>query len=120
AGSFDPGGVLSSFKWTLGDGTTSTEASPLHSYQTPGTYFATLMVTDNAGHTSSNTLMITPLAPPAVPGPVAVASATPQVGAAPLAVSFSSAGSSASIVTFRWDFGDGSGSTLPNPAHTFT
>ena len=42
--------------------------------------------------------------------PVAVASATPTTGAAPLAVSFTAAGSfdlDGSIVAYAWDFGDG-------------
>ena len=56
--------------------------------------------------------------------PVAAASASPRQGAAPLAVSFSSAGSSdpdgfPSALTYRWDFGDGATSTLANPSHTY-
>ena len=55
-------------------------------------------------------------------GPVAVASAAPTSGYSPLAVSFSSAGSSnpgGGALTFLWDFGDGGTSTLANPSHTY-
>ncbi|MES2558510.1 MAG: M6 family metalloprotease domain-containing protein [Bacteroidota bacterium] len=38
----------SSFEWTLGDGTTSTENSPSKIYATPGTYRVTLSVFDSA------------------------------------------------------------------------
>src|SRR5439155_16420904 len=56
-------------------------------------------------------------------GPLALADASPSVGAAPLAVGFSSAGSadpSGGPITFAWNFGDQSGSTSPNPSHTYT
>jgi glucose/arabinose dehydrogenase/PKD repeat protein len=55
--------------------------------------------------------------------PVAKASATPITGAAPLTVTFSSAGSfdpEGSQLSYSWDFGDGSGSSEANPVHTYT
>jgi len=55
--------------------------------------------------------------------PVAVFSATPTSGAAPLAVTFSSAGSldpEGQPLTYAWDFGDSATSTAANPAHTYT
>jgi PKD repeat protein len=50
--------------------------------------------------------------------PVAAASATPTTGAAPLTVTFSSAGSSdpdGTPLSYSWDFGDGVVSTDANP-----
>lgn len=55
--------------------------------------------------------------------PTASVSATPLTGASPLAVSFSSAGSSDPnnlALTYLWDFGDGTTSTQANPVHTYT
>jgi len=55
--------------------------------------------------------------------PVAVVSANPESGTAPLSVQFSSAGSSdpdGTISAFAWDFGDGSTSNAANPLHTYT
>jgi glucose/arabinose dehydrogenase/PKD repeat protein len=56
--------------------------------------------------------------------PIAVAAASPTEGPLPLAVSFSSAGSSdpeGGPITYSWDFGDGSPlSTLADPVHTYT
>jgi len=54
--------------------------------------------------------------------PTADATADPTGGKAPLAVSFSSERSSdpeRSIVSYQWDFGDGSTSSKANPVHTF-
>ena len=50
-------------------------------------------------------------------------SATPTAGPAPLAVNFSSAGSSdpeGQTLTYAWTFGDGGTSTAANPSHTYT
>jgi PKD repeat protein len=56
--------------------------------------------------------------------PTAAASATPTSGAAPLAVSFSAAGSTdpdGDPLTYLWQFGDGSApSGAANPSHTYT
>jgi PKD repeat protein len=55
--------------------------------------------------------------------PIARATATPSSGGTPLAVSFSSAGSSdpaGGALTYRWTFGDGGTSTAANPSHTYT
>ncbi|MDY7087361.1 MAG: PQQ-dependent sugar dehydrogenase [Actinomycetota bacterium] len=54
--------------------------------------------------------------------PTAVASANPTSGAAPLTVTFSSAGSSdpeGAALTYSWAFGDGTTSTAANPAKTY-
>ncbi|MDX1907802.1 MAG: PKD domain-containing protein [Bacteroidia bacterium] len=55
--------------------------------------------------------------------PVAAASADITYGVSPLAVNFSSAGSSdpeSGALTFSWNFGDGTTSNQPNPSHTYT
>jgi glucose/arabinose dehydrogenase len=56
--------------------------------------------------------------------PIAVASATPSNGLAPLNVQFSSAGTrdpDGDPLTYLWAFGDGTASsTLPNPTHTYS
>jgi PKD repeat protein len=55
---------------------------------------------------------------PQVPAPAADFSATPVSGTVPLAISFSDA-STGSITSWTWNFGDGNGSTLQNPDHTY-
>ena len=54
--------------------------------------------------------------------PVAVASANPESGNAPLTVQFSSDGSNdpdGTIATYAWEFGDGSTSNEANPSYTY-
>lgn len=54
--------------------------------------------------------------------PLAVASATPDSGSVPLAVAFSSAGSSdadGDSLRYTWLFGDGATSSEANPSHTY-
>lgn len=52
-GSADPNQDELSYRWTFGDGTTSTAASPAHAYADNGTYSVTLRVTDPSGATGT-------------------------------------------------------------------
>ncbi|MBI9068515.1 MAG: PKD domain-containing protein [Salinivirgaceae bacterium] len=54
AGSTDPDGTITSYAWSFGDGGTSTSANPSHTYSNPGTYTATLTVTDNQDASDSD------------------------------------------------------------------
>ena len=51
--SFDQNGSIVSWLWDFGDGTTSTEKSPVHSYAL-GNYTVTLKVTDSKGNVNVN------------------------------------------------------------------
>ncbi len=65
----DTDGTITSYVWDFGDGDTGNGATPTHVYTTPGSYFATLTVTDNCGATSSDqaTVTVTSSAPAQVP-----------------------------------------------------
>jgi PKD repeat protein len=41
------------YQWDFGDGITSTEANPVHSFKDAGVYYITLKVTDDKGYTST-------------------------------------------------------------------
>ncbi|WP_040820089.1 Ig-like domain-containing protein, partial [endosymbiont of Tevnia jerichonana] len=58
SGSIDTDGTIESYLWNFGDGNSSSDADPLHIFESPGLYNATLTVTDDQGATDSATLTI--------------------------------------------------------------
>ena len=122
SGSYDPDAAqlpgedfVESYEFDFGDGSpVETVSVPAidHTYTTPGTYEARLTVYDHEGKKSSNQAAwpnIVVLDSP----PVAVLGADQTAGAAPLSVVFDGAGSSDpdsgdSVVSYTFDFGDGS------------
>ena len=59
SGSTDPDGSITAYNWSFGDGSSSTEAYPIHMYMTVGSFTATLTVTDDGGATASQSTVIT-------------------------------------------------------------
>jgi PKD repeat protein len=58
-GSNDPDGTITGYSWNFGDGTSSNLANPSHTYNSAGSFTATLTVTDNGGATNSSNIVIT-------------------------------------------------------------
>ncbi|MBT8183804.1 MAG: PKD domain-containing protein, partial [Eudoraea sp.] len=113
-----------SYLWDFMDGgNTSTDADPIYTFATAGTYDVTLTVTDGLGLTDTDVITITVTDPMGNQPPVAVAEATPVSGDAPLEVTFTGSNSTddAGVVSYLWDFMDGgSTSADPDPVYTFT
>ena len=100
------------YLWIFGDGTgTSTDQDPVYNYLVPGVYTANLTINNSAGISTTNRTITVTTAP--FP-PVANIIATPDKGFVPLTVTFID-GSESGILSWNWDFGDGSSSTLQNP-----
>ncbi len=56
---FDWDGTVNTYDWNFGDGNTSAEPSPSHVYLAEGEYTATLTVTDDAGATATDSVIVT-------------------------------------------------------------
>jgi PKD repeat protein len=111
-------GDSAEWAWDFGDGGSSSEQNPSHTYTTPGSYTVALTVTGIGGtDTETKTAYINVGTPPQ---PVADFSATPTAGDAPLEVTFTDESTGALISAWAWEFGDGGTSTLQNPAHQYT
>jgi len=63
--SSDDDGNVVSWHWDFGDGLSSSDQSPSHTYAAPGTYHVALTVTDNGGAAASKDHDAHPQAPPA-------------------------------------------------------
>ena len=116
-GSSDPDGTpITKYHWSFSDGVTADTALVTRELSTGGTFTATLTVTDDKGFTaSSTTSFIVNQAPEA-----SFATSPATHGTIPFAVNFDASSSldpdvDDSIVSYHWDFGDGtsgSGATI--------
>jgi PKD repeat protein len=109
-------GPITSRLWSFGDGATSTETHPSHTYSTVGDYTVNLIVTGPAGSDSETKPGFITALPPRPQGGFY---AFPTTGQAPMVVQFTDA--SSGVITSRlWDFGDGATSAATHPLHTYS
>ena len=111
--------TIISYSWNFGDGTTSTEKNPTHKYLNSGTYTVTLEVTDSNGLKRIKTVSI-----PINQNQAPVSSFTHTPSEPTTADSIQFADSSydldGNIVSWSWNFGDGTSSTEKNPVHKYS
>ncbi|MDE0961313.1 MAG: S8 family serine peptidase, partial [Planctomycetota bacterium] len=109
-------GSIDSWAWNFGDGTTSIDPSPLHLFQSSGSFPVVLLVTGPGGSHSTSLLISVD-----EPAPIADFSATPTSGTVGMTVVFSDISGGGAASSWSWNFGDGSAiSTQQNPSHTYT
>ncbi|MCK9276804.1 MAG: PKD domain-containing protein [Methanoculleus sp.] len=105
-----------SWSWDFGDGATSDEQNPVHTYTAAGTYTVNLTVANAAGSDSATQTIAVTTAPVT---PVAGFAANVTSGNVPLVVRFTDT-STGSPTAWSWTFGDGNISAGQNPVHTYT
>ncbi|MGW5878123.1 PKD domain-containing protein [Nocardiopsis terrae] len=112
-------GQITDYAWDFGDGTTGTGTTTSHTYTGPGTYTVTLTVTDETGATNSDTVEVT-VGTPDHTAPTAdfTGSCYTWWYYCSLDASGSSAGD-APIVSYSWDFGDGTTGTGATTWHFY-
>ena len=100
-----------SYNWSFGDGGTSTETNPVHTYSSAGVYTVILTATNTCGSTNITKTVIV-----SVP-PTAAFTAAPTSGCGPLTVQFTNQ-STGNPTSFNWQFPGGtpSSSTEQNPS----
>jgi PKD repeat protein len=99
------------YLWEFGDGLTSTQVAPTHSYAIPAEYTVTLNATNTCG-TESYTAVVN------------AACTAPQTGftwsSDDLSFLFTNTSTGRFPLDFLWTFGDSFSSTLESPPHTYT
>jgi PKD repeat protein len=113
----NPGGKIDQYSWDFGDGASSTQATPSHTYAKAGTYHVTLTVTGSEGKSGQATHDVT------VADELPTAAFTPPSGVrAGSPASFDGRASNdadGSISTYAWSFGDGSAASGATASHTY-
>ncbi len=117
--SYDPDGDAVSTKWDFGDGATSTETNPAHTYKTPGYYTVKLLLDD--GFADQPTTASIPII---VEGsPVAYQTFADTTICVNVPLDFDGTRSidpNGPIGSYTWDFGDGINSLGSKVSHAYT
>ncbi|WP_048139886.1 MULTISPECIES: PKD domain-containing protein [unclassified Methanosarcina] len=112
-------GTPTAWNWDFGDGTSSTDQNPKHTYSTAGNYVIKLTATNAAGSTTMTKYNYIVVTGTAAQTPIAAFSASPTSGNTPLNVAFTDS-STGTPTAWSWNFGDGTSSTQKSPTHTYS
>ncbi|HEY1039448.1 MAG TPA: PKD domain-containing protein [Bacteroidia bacterium] len=106
---FATGGTF--ITWNFGDGNTSTQTNPQHTYLTAGTYTCYQYVNNGCSYdTTSVSITVHPQPTLSfIPNPSSICARQP--------ITFNN--TSTNAVNYDWYFGDGDSSNLVNPSHSF-
>ncbi len=108
-------GIADSWIWDFGDSTLSSRHNPEHTYELPGFYTVSQIVTGPGG---ADTLRKINYIQVLEKAPVAWFGAGETTGIIPFTVQFSDS-SSGIITSWYWDFGDSTHSDEQNPVHEY-
>lgn len=107
-------GTSLTYRWNFGDGTSSAQAAPVHSYAKEGAYNVSLSVADKYGCTDSiyKEKLVN------IANPVATFNLTDSFASCPPLIA-SPANQSQYATAYSWNFDDGIVSTLDKPEHAY-
>ena len=100
-----------SWNWTFGDGSTSTDQNPVHTYANQGNFQVCLEVADSCGFSTHCEAVVIDCAGPQAGFTFSNAFTT---------VSFTDTSHVANPLSWFWEFGDSTTSTLQNPVHQYS
>jgi len=109
---------ITQYNWDFGDGGTSTEETPSHTYENTGLYDVSLTITDNHGciGTTTNAEYVS-----VQDYPVAAFTSDKTVSNCyPFKVEFSDLSTGESLSNWYWNFGDNGEAATQNPQHIYT
>jgi len=110
-------GSMTSWQWNFDDGSSSGAQNPSHLYTTAGNYNITLKATSSGGCSSSLSKLAYIKANdslrPAFTFTPALKCNPPEL------IRFTNNSTGPGSLSYRWDFGDGTFSTLPSPSHNY-
>ena len=113
-------GTIASYEWDFGDGQTGGGRTTTHAFPGPSTYFVRLTLVDPQGRRTSTTRSVTVGQGTAPTATFAFSPATPQPGDT---VHFNASASTAApgrrLVSYVWDFGNGSTGTGVQASHKY-
>jgi len=114
SGSTDADGTIVSWAWNFGDGATGSGMTAAHAYAASGTYAVTLTVTDDDGLTGviTKNVAVTYNTPP-------IASFTTTKDYMTIFVDASGSTDAQGIVSWTWNYGDGSSGSGVMDSHTY-
>lgn len=106
--------TITIWHWDFGDGNTSDQQSPSHTYANVGTYDVTLNVESSGGCLANTTQQVS-----VFPGPTADFTATEVCFGTATDFTDVSTINGSNLVAWYWEFGDGDTSVAQSPSHTY-
>lgn len=116
--STDSDGNIVSHSWNFGEGTTSSDQHPTHTYESSGTYLVSLTVTDDGGASNTTSQQVEVVDPTQQNTPP-VASFTSTCIDLSCSFTNTSTDHDGDRLSYSWSFGDGSTSTATNPSREY-
>jgi PKD repeat protein len=116
--STDPEDAIVTWLWDFGDGYTSTNQNSTHKFESEGNYQVTLVVIDDEDATDTHSKVFT-IVDNVVPVANFVCNITEPLVGSEIAFEDSSEDPDGTVVSWEWDFGDGTNSQERKPVHIF-